>query len=119
MVDAWPTGDCPFYAERGSWRGSVDDAIAEFRPEVGPPKTRRRTWLPSRSVSFTMMLTTAELAALEEFYEEDLKNGALTFSATDPQLASTQEYKFVSPPTHSDVGYDRWRIDMKLRRLPS
>lgn len=113
----WPTADCRFYAERGTWNEEKEGNLAEFKPEVGPPKRRRRTFLPSFLVSFEMLVSTSELEALEDFYTDDLVDGIESFTGTDPRLGTTETYTFISCKWR-DVGPDLWRVMLQLRRLP-
>lgn len=117
MSTPWPTASVAFEAQQGSWRGQREDNVLRTENEVGPPKRRRRTYLPNHLVQFTMLVTTAELEAILDFYDVDLVDGIGSFTAVDPQLGTTQEYQFVEPPSERDAGHDLWEVEVSLRRL--
>lgn len=112
----WPTGSVAFEAEQGSWREKQEDNMLRTENEVGPAKRRRRTFLPNYELQFDMLLSSTELQAVLDFYDDDLIDGIIPFSATDPRLQTTCDYDFVEPPSWSDAGHDKWLVSLSLRR---
>ena len=113
----WPTDDLPFFAEHGTWTESVEPNVIDFAVEVGAPKRRRRSYLPSTRVQFQRIISTDELAAFLDFFEGDLRSGVYNFSAIDPRTQIETEYSFAQLPTWRDVGPGYWRLQMSLRRV--
>lgn len=114
----WPIDDIPFKPIVGTWNESLEDNVLKTSNEVGPPKRRRRSYLPSARVSFDLVLTTTQMEALDAFYDE-LIDGIGSFSATDARLSVTRNFQFVQPPSVSAVGIGAWRVSIQLRRLPA
>jgi len=114
---AWPIAELPFFAEHGTWTEGLENNVAEFPVEVGPPKTRRRTYLPSIKVQFQRIISTAHLDIFLDFYESDLLSGVRTFLATDPRTEESTEYQFVQPPSWRDVSPGYWKLQFSLRKI--
>lgn len=95
--------------------------VASFMPDVGPPKTRRRTTASYRPISGeTPPLTKAELAVFEAFWETDLAGGVLDFTATHPLTGSTATFR----PTGTGyrlvpVGAEKVRVALSLYEVPA
>lgn len=114
----WPTLTAgAFEAEQGTWSESPEPNETVFSPEVGPPKRRRRTYLPTKSLQFDIVMTSAQLSEFMDFYDVDLVDGIGAFSAVDPRLQLSRAYTFRSPPTIRDNGHDLWKLTFQLRRL--
>lgn len=113
----WPTDILPFFAEHGSWQESVEANVVDFAVEVGPPKRRRRTYIPSTKVEFQRIISSDELSGFLDFYEGNLQSGVLNFSAEDPRTGNVTEYQFMQVPSWRDVSPGFWRLQFSLRRV--
>lgn len=125
MVDAvdpvaWPSG-LRFFAEHGSWQEGVEANIIDFPVEVGPPKRRRRSYIPSTQLRFHRIISGAELEMFLDFYEGELRSGVYNFTAIDPRTGQLTEYQFMQVPQWSDVSTNSadtyWRLQFALRRV--
>ena len=118
-VDAvpWPQDELPFFAEHGSWQESVEPNVVDFAVEVGPPKRRRRSYIPSTRLQFHRIISSAQLTAFLNFFEGDLRSGVYNFSAIDPRTATETEYQFMQVPSWRDTSPGYWRLQFSLRRV--
>src|SRR5262245_8828047 len=107
---AWPLDALPFFAEHGSWGETVEPSIIDFATEIGPAKRRRRTDLPSTRVQFQRIISTAQLQSFLDFFETDLQQGVLNFTAIDPRTQVSTEYQFLQLPNWRDVSPGYWRL---------
>jgi len=86
--------------------------------DVGPAKMRRRTTSGVRKFSVTMMMTDAEVADLDTFYETTTRNGVLRFDLENPRTGTTVEMRFMEAPKYKLVSEDDYEVSMKLEALP-
>jgi len=99
-----------------SFRDEPTSNVVRFAPDVGPRKVRRRMTGRVRRCAFDMLLTTAQLDALETFFYETLAE-ALTFNWTHPRLGSI-EVGFVEPFKITGVSGEMHRVSMNWEKLP-
>lgn len=118
----WPTGvpQCPIL---NSVSEVPDRNVAEFVPEAGPPSTRRRTSIPTEVVGVELAMTYAQYEIFRAFYQDTLKDGALTFTYKDPVEAgassppTAQIFKFTEAPRFRQRSRQRCVISLSMRRL--
>lgn len=118
-MPAWPA-TVPSTPLAGSLQIKTDDVTVSFQPDVGPSLRRRRYTAVSRKYVFNLMLTTAELLALDTFFESDCEDGALTFTMIDPATNISNTWHWDAPierqPTFKT---DHWLISVALTRQAS
>lgn len=85
--------------------------------DVGPPKTRKITSANIRPMSFSLLLTSSQLATLRAFFEDDVAGGATAFTFEDPETGDTVNAKFAQPysAAHSS---GLWRVSVSLEIQP-
>lgn len=115
-VPAWPfTGRAPF----GGWRMTPQDNRASFQPEIGPPITRRRGTAKTKKWSATYQLTSAEFDTFEAFFEDDLKDGSLSFTMPHPRTCDTATFKFDDGLySVEEFGADEVTITVSVMEMP-
>jgi hypothetical protein len=117
----WPIADLPFFAEHGSWQESPETNVVDFPVEVGAPKRRRRSYIPSSQLRFSRTISGTQLQIFEDFFNADLKGGVYNFTAVDPRLGVTTEYTFMQTPSWRDLTSDGvetyWKLEFMLRRV--
>lgn len=118
MTAAWP-GTVNQNAITNTYHEKKDRNVATFQPEVGPAMERRRTSVGSYTMSFDILLTTTEVAALKTFYDTTLADGSLYFTFTHPLTGATVTAKFVESPDYRDVDGQFFRPTISLRTLPA
>lgn len=117
MVAAWPAG-VPVCWIGGSYSEKPEQNRAEFQPEVGPPKLRRRSSVKTVVVGFLLKLTSAEFDALLDFYTDDLEDGSLSFTRVHPRTNATETFTFAAIPEIVGLVTNKARVSVSLRKMP-
>lgn len=114
----WPS-DVNTYARTGTYSEQIDTNFAEFAPEVGPPKRRRRMSISSETITFSVWMKTAEYASFLTFYRTALADGTLPFQRTRPRTGATETFYFTGQaPTVKDVGYNLYEVQVTMKNVP-
>jgi hypothetical protein len=117
MTATWPE-DIPQSVLSDGFSEEPERNVVTFAPEAGPPKERRRTSISTDLVSYPALLTFDQWQTLKAWWRDDLMDGVLPFTRTDPLTAETKTFKFIDPPRPTSVMGMYVRIDVRLRRLP-
>jgi hypothetical protein len=72
-------------------------AVAEFVPDSGPPKRRRR-YSARRLISIQMILDNAARKTFDAFWRDTLLEGSLEFDWTDPVTDGAATLQFTGAP---------------------
>ena len=100
------------------------DAVARSRMDVGPPSRRNRSTATTKDVDYQMPLTGVQAAILEDFHENTLRNGALSFDWISPLDGRPVQIAFKSPPEFSarigdpDPNKRLWVVTLSLEIQP-
>jgi hypothetical protein len=91
--------------------------------DVGPPIVRKRYTAAVRNVALPIVLTNAERAIFDAWYDTDLEGGTLPFNWTDPVSGSTVSYRFAmddAPDWQGSQGgeFKRWNATLQVEILP-
>ena len=120
MVDAvWPA-TVNAEPDQGSYTEAAVSNLASFSPDVGPPSVWRRSTIKQTKISATFFMTAAELEDFREFFEDDLGDGALPFTWTNPVYGVSKRYMFDpgSPPQWAPIGHgSAYRVAINLLKL--
>jgi len=98
--------------------------VARPRMDAGPPSRRNRSTATTKDVDYQMPMTGAQAAILEDFHENTLRNGALSFDWISPLDGSAVQIAFKSPPEFSvrigDPDPDKrlWVVTLSLEIQP-
>lgn len=115
-MPTWPTSlPSPL---RPGWGEQAQSNSIAFKPEVGPPITRRRATVRTRIMSATFRLSGVEVGTFISFYEDDLKDGTLRFSMLHPVTGVSADWVFDEPWSHQAVDVDIYDMSVTLRMLP-
>jgi hypothetical protein len=115
-METWPMG-VPTAAIFKSFKRVPINNIAEFQPEVGPAKRRRRTSISMQTLNFQTVMTHLEAETLLEFYTDTLKDGALEFTRPDPRTCETITCIFTAVPEFDDFSARRQLVTIQLMKL--
>jgi len=114
----WPS-DVNTYARTGTYSEQIDTNFAEFAPEVGPPKRRRRMSISSETITFSVWMRAAEYASFLTFYRTALADGTLPFMRTRPRTGATETFYFTGQaPAVKDVGYNLYELQLTMKNVP-
>lgn len=92
MTD-WPA-TLPANPRRSGLTRQPRPNIVSFGTEVGPGKRRRRSTARTKLWGLQFFMTATQLATFESFFEDDLKDGALSFNWVDPADSTTWSLLF-------------------------
>ncbi|MCF2522349.1 hypothetical protein [Bradyrhizobium sp. G127] len=114
----WPI-DVPLRTLQSGYSEAPEKNTADFQPEVGPPKTRRRTSISSDVITCSGNFSSEEWDALVAFYRTTLADGSLPFTRAHPRSGLSMTFKFTGdPPKLSQVRGDVYTGSFGLRRMP-
>jgi len=117
-MTAWPAS-LPQSPRAGSLQRVTRDNVIRSRVGYGPDRLRRRTATVEHRISFNMVMSRAQLATLDTFYETTTKGtGNIDWvdhlSSSSPLPAAV--YKFVGPPEVSHIEADNWLVGLILEQ---
>lgn len=99
MAD-WP-GTLPQGFLQKTYKEFLPDLVLTFKPDFGPPLTRKRGEANIRPFSGDMHLTESQLVILDAFW---LANCALVFNFPNPRGGGMLAVTFQGPPQLVDTG---------------
>ena len=100
MAD-WPTS-LPALGLVGA-QITANSSVLKSSMDSGPPVRRNRFTAVTKSLTYTMILTGAQVATLDTFFHDTLSNGALTFNWIDPRDDSAAIIAFTKPPQYTSI----------------
>lgn len=118
-MPAWPL-TLPQTPLIAGFQTSPKPNLISFGTEVGPGKVRRRTTARSKLQNIKFVMTTAQLNTFQTFFEDDLGDGALTFTLEDPVTEVVSEYRFdpQRPWNATALGADNWEFTASIELMP-
>lgn len=120
MTAAWPgTVNTSNFGTNPPYSETPDTNFAEFQPEVGPPKRRRRMSISSDTIAFSLIMTTAEYANFLTFYRTTISDGTLPFTFPRPRTGSTETWNFVGKaPTMRFLDFGLYEVSLTMKNVP-
>lgn len=113
----WPA-TLPQRPLREGFQEQTVDILLRSPMDAGPPKTRPRYRSAPRDFALPMVLTTAQRATLETFYETTLNFGVDPFDWVHPVEETSAELMFIARPGYTSVAGGFWRTLLQLRIWP-
>lgn len=113
----WPAG----LPQRPLLQGASEQGqgtVVRTDMDVGPAKLRRRYTAEITRFDIALILTTAQVATLETFYDSTVNGGVDPFDWSHPRTLAAAEFRFVSRPAYQPLGADYWRTAFVLEVLP-
>ncbi len=117
-MPAWPATLPQFVQEQG-YSESLPNQTVESPMDSGPPKTRRRFTTNWRPITCTIWCTAEQADDFEEFFEDDLAGGSLSFTWVNPISQDAKIFKFMGgkPPRKRPFGSGNVAFDLQLWQL--
>lgn len=113
---AWPSSLprllAPGYSE------SPQDQTLRTEMDAGPAKVRRRFSAAVTEQQIRLLLTDAQLATFESFWDTDLAGGALSIDWDDPRTGSAVHVRPVGRYTVTMQSVDYWWVSFVGEVLP-
>jgi hypothetical protein len=112
----WPA-TLPQRVLLGDFTESAEPNVIRTEMETGPAKLRRRYTAEVKVFQASLVLTTAQVALLDTFYD-------VTVGAVDPfdwvhhRTLAAVEYRFRGRPEYRPLGAGYWRTTLMLEILP-
>jgi len=117
MTKVWPTtGSFPGGPLVGSWTYKREPNVIRMKPEVGSPLERRRASVSVSYASFNLILTSAQLATLDDFYFNQCLEGIIPFTFTNPETDASETWFWDDSPSHSMISIGIYKVACSLRR---
>lgn len=115
-MPAWP-GTLPQDVSRDGYAETKDDGVLRTSTDIGPQKRRKRTNAVVTNLSVAWVMTSAQLATLESFFQTTLQSGSLAFDFTHPRLGGVVSAVFAGPYSIAPHGLD-WIVSAALEIQP-
>ena len=114
----WPTTLPDKFSIR-QYRESPPNNSIRQTMDVGPAKVRRRQTSAERPITGTMVMTFDQKNAFDDFYENDLFSGSLTFDGLNhPTTGADTVWRFISVPTYTNIGSQAFLVTLPLGAQP-
>ncbi len=114
---AWPA-TLPQELRLEGMQEQTVDVLLRSPMDAGPPKVRPLYRSAPVDIAGDMVMTTAQVATLETFFETTLNWGADSFDWTHPRTRAAATFMFAARPGYAAVGAGYWRVSLQLRIWP-
>lgn len=118
-MPTWPVS-LPAVPQLAGLSVSPQSRLVSFGTETGPGKVRRRSTARVQNVSMSLLVTQAQLEDFLEFFRDDLEDGALVFTWTDPVEGGAASFRFSpsDPYSVAAAGRQLWSLGLNLLQVP-
>ncbi len=98
------------------WQETLADNVLRTEMEQGPAKLRRRSTVASGRMRAQFLLSAADCALLDTFYNDTLAGGVKVFRLLHPLRNVTIVCRFAAPPEYAAVNgeYCRARLSLEV-----
>ena len=115
-MKAWPPTVPEFVLLAGYSETPVSN-WAEFQPEVGPPKRRRRSSISMSILACGIHATDVQLETFLTWYAGDLADGSLEFQREHPRTLETNVFLFQTQPVVTPITPELFEVRFELMKL--
>lgn len=116
-MPAWPATLPQFVLESG-YQEQLQDQVIETQMETGPVKVRRRFTKSIRTFQCQMLMTAAQQAAFESFWQNDCLGGSISFTWVHPRTRVAATFRFRTPaPQYQTIGGTHMLVFFALEQL--
>ena len=117
-MPTWPT-TLPQFALREGYAEGFKTTVVRSPMSSGRTKRRQRFINGPELLNITIPLNDAEILIFKAFYEDELGNGALSFTFPHPRLKTNVTVAFKTDPEPlTPEGADTYILNMDLEILP-
>ena len=120
----WPA-TLPQRLQEQGYKETFPKTIIRTQMDAGPAKVRRRTSANVRLIEGTLILTSAQVEILDDFYNgsdsaTETVGGSITFDWKHPRYPDGDdvEMRFVEPPDVAAIGGNYYSAALKLEIMP-
>ena len=97
---------------------TAPNLVIRTEMDQGPAKVRKRFTAGVRPMTVNFVLTEAQVAALDTFFETTIDGGAASFTMENPRTDQTESFRFTSPPQYQAISYSHYNVTLSLEQLP-
>lgn len=115
-MTTWPT-ILPQSPLADSFRETLPDNLLRTDMDQGPAKTRKRSGAAPRLLSMQFLMSKSQVAALDDFFNNDAGGGALSFAFIHPRTNVSINCRFLKPPAISAINGVFFKIGVELEAL--
>lgn len=116
-MPAWPAS-LPQRPDVSGYSEKPQSQVTRSEMDAGPAKSRRRFTAGTTDLAWAAVITGAQIATLESFYDSDIAAGALPFDMPHPRTGDTITVRMKSPYSLSALGGTRYKLEMTIEVLP-
>ena len=102
----------------GEYSETPPDTLIRTKMDAGIAKVRRRFSAGSRMIKYSMVLTPAQLDALDTFVVTTTNGGADEFDYTHPRTGAAVKARFMSMPSYQDIDGRNHRASVEIEIIP-
>jgi len=103
----------------GDFSETPPDLLLRSEMDAGPDKVRKRYTAGVREFEVEYKFLPEQMDIWEAFYEDDLDDGANSFTWPHPRKASTNiTVRLKGVPTYKHLGGGVYRMNMTMEQLP-
>lgn len=114
---AWPA-TLPQELRLDGMQEQTVDVLLRSPMDAGPPKVRPLYRSAPVDIVGDMVMTTAQVATLETFYDTTLDRGTDSFDWFHPRTRAAATFAFSARPGYAALGAGNWRVAMQFRIWP-
>ena len=116
---SWPS-DLPQEFEQDGFRAAGRENVLRSQVDAGPNKTRRRFTSAPYPIRGSMTMTGPQLDQFRDFLENEIADGAISFSFPKPRdPATVVTVKFNTTPQWAAARGDNFLVSLDLSVMPT
>lgn len=96
--------------------GKRSSSVVRTEMDAGPAKQRRRYTIATKTFTGSIVVTETQREKLEDFYSNEIADGALRFLMKDPQTLEYAEFRFLEDYEEESLD-GNWKITMTLEKM--
>lgn len=113
----WPT-ELPQVPLLSGYGEKAANNSIRSKMDVGPAKSRRRISAGVRDHKMQYVVTSAQLAIFEEFYEDTLLSGSVSFEWEHPRTKVDGLWRIKTVPEWEPLGAGNYHLSFEAELLP-
>jgi len=114
--ESWP-GSLPERPLSEGFKKQKKPQFIRTDMDRGPAKVRRRSTFEPEIYLMSFLMTTAQLATFETWFDTNLLGGTARFDFTHPLDATTYEWRFMETYQVSDKKAGNFEVQMRWEKL--
>ena len=116
-MTAWPAA-LPLQPLVDGFRETLPETTLRTDMDQGPAKIRQRFTRGTGKISARYLLTAAETALLDDFFNTALAGGSLSFDYTHPRTGEILSCRFRAAPAYAAISAGYFTASLELEVLP-